>query len=128
MHFPPEQLNEKERYYITLYAKQGYQSRNIDTGGGSGKRELGERKQPKTYRQGIEQGKKNSSKEISHLFDKHLNYSTKNNPPTKNQQKAVEKLEDFLNYHKMPEDNGAIDTERLEKEKYGKTVFSGGSK
>lgn len=128
MHFPPEQLNEKERYYITLYAKQGYQSRNIDTGGGSGKRELGERKQPKTYRQGVEQGKKIASREVAHLFEKHLNYSTKNNPPTRYQRQAVDKFENFLNEYKMPEDNGAIDTERLEKEKYGKTVFSGNSK
>lgn len=117
LHFPIEQLDEKERYYITLYAKNGYQSRNIDTGGGSGKRELGERKPARGYRDGLEQGRKNCSKEVAHLFEKHLNVSTKNNPPTKNQEKAMEKFEDFLNYHK--------EVENIEKSKYGRVVSSG---
>lgn len=98
--FPESELNEKERYYITLYAKEGYQMKNIDTGGGKGKQELNDRKPSKGYRDGIEQGKKNASKEISHLFDLHLTVSTRNDPPTKNQEKALEKFNDFLGYHK----------------------------
>jgi hypothetical protein len=54
---------------------------------------------------------------VAHLFEKHLEYTTKNNPPTKNQQKAVEKFEDFLNYYKSIED--------IEREKYGRVVSSG---
>lgn len=100
IHYPIEKLDEMERYYITLYAKNGYQSRNIDTGGGAGKRELGERKQPKTYREGVERGYINASKEVSNLFEKHLNYSKKSEKPNKNQDRAIEKFEDFLNYHK----------------------------
>lgn len=106
MHFPLEQLDEKERYYITLYAKQGYQSRNIDTGGGKGKRELGERKQPKGYRDGLLQGHKNASREVAHLFEKHLEYKSKSNPPNKNQQKAIEKFEEFLNEYKGDKKDG----------------------
>ena len=106
MHFPLEQLDEKERYYITLYAKQGYQSRNIDTGGGKGKRELGERKQPKGYRDGLLQGHKNASREIAHLFDLHLDYKAKSDPPNKNQQKAIEKFESFLNEYKGDNEDG----------------------
>lgn len=106
MHFPLEQLDEKERYYITLYAKQGYQSRNIDTGGGKGKRELGERKQPKGYRDGLAQGHKNASREIAHLFDLHLDYKSKSDPPNKNQQKAIEKFESFLNEYKGDNEDG----------------------
>ena len=34
INYPLEKLDEMERYYITLYALKGYQSRNIDTGGG----------------------------------------------------------------------------------------------
>ena len=90
-----------ERYFITLYAKNGYQSRNIDTGGGAGKWELGERKQPKTYREGIERGYVKASKEVSNLFEKHLTYSKKSDKPNKNQDKALEKFEYFLNYHKQ---------------------------
>ena len=122
IHFPPEQLNEKERYYITLYAKQGYQSRNIDTGGGSGKRELGERKQPKGYRDGLKQGHRNASREVAHLFEKHLDYRPKNDPPNRYQKQAMEKFDDFLNEYNQPEDNGNIDTDRIEREKYGKTI------
>ena len=100
MHFPLDKLDEMERYYITLYAKNGYQSRNKDTGGGSGKQEINERKPSKGYRDGIKQGYKNASKEISHLFDLHLDYKPKSDKPNKNQEKAMQKFEDFLNYHK----------------------------
>ena len=122
LHFPIEELDEKERYYITLYAKQGYQSRNIDTGGGKGKRELGERKQAKGYRDGLKQGRKNCSREVAHLFEKHLDYKTKSDPPNRYQKQAMEKFNDFLNEYKMPDDNGDIDSDRIEREKYGKTI------
>ena len=123
---PKEELDEKEIATIKAFANDGFQMYNVTAGGqGKGKKQLNEYKQPKTYRQGVEQGKKIASREVAHLFEKHLNYSTKNNPPTRYQRQAVDKFENFLNEDKMPEDNGAIDTERLEKEKYGKTVFSG---
>lgn len=97
MHFPKEELNEKERYYITLYAQNGYQSRNKDTGGGAGKQELGERKQAKGYYDGLAQGRKNLAKELSHIIDKHLIVSLKpeklNN---KVSQKALEKFNGLL--------------------------------
>lgn len=103
MHFPLDKLDEMERYYITLYAKNGYQSRNKDTGGGSGKQEINERKPPKGYRDGIKQGYKNASRDIANLFDKHLDYKPKSDKPNKNQEKAMQKFEDFLNYHKEEE-------------------------
>lgn len=125
LHFPLEKLDEMERYYITLYAKEGYQSRNIDTGGGKGKREVGERKAPKGYYDGLKQGHKNASKEVAHLFEKHLDYRPKSEPPNKYQQQAMRKFEDFLNEHKIPDDNGAIDEERIRREKYGAVVYRG---
>ena len=93
-------LEEKERYYITLYARQGYQMKNIDTGGGAGKQELGERKPTKGYRQGVDAGYRKASKEVSHLFDLHLDYRPKSDKPNKNQEKAAEKFQNFLEYHK----------------------------
>lgn len=121
---PKEELDEREIATIKAFADDGFQMYNVTAGGqGKGKKQLGEYKQPKTYRQGIEQGKKNSSKEVAHLFEKHLDYTTKNNPPTKNQQKAVEKFEEFLNYHNI--DNGSINTEKEEFRKYGRVVSSG---
>ena len=93
MHFPVSELDEKERYYITLYAKNGYQSRNKDTGGGAGKQELGDRKPPKTYRQGIQAGKKSLAKELSEIIRKHLIVRLK---PEKQGNKVSEKqLEKF---------------------------------
>lgn len=100
LHFPKEQLDEKERYYITLYAQNGYQSRNKDTGGGAGKQELGERKPSKGYRDGLLQGKKNASREIANLFDKHLNVSKKSDKPNKIQDRALEKFMEFLEFYK----------------------------
>ena len=35
---------------------------------------------------------------IAHLFDKHLVVSTKKNPPTVNQQKALDKFMNFINW------------------------------
>lgn len=76
-HFSAAELDEKERYYIILYARNGYQLRNKDTGGGAGKQELGERKPPKTYRQGIKAGKKALAMELSAIINKHLTVKLK---------------------------------------------------
>ena len=97
MHFPKEQLDEKERYYITLYAKNGYQSRNKDTGGGAGKRELGERKQSKGYRDGLSQGRKNLARELKDIIDKHLVVELKpEKANNKVSQKQFEKFKELL--------------------------------
>ena len=96
-HFPKEKLNEMERYYITLYAQNGYQSRNKDTGGGIGKQELGERKPSKGYYDGIAQGKKTLAKELSNIIDKHLVVGLK--PGKENNKisiKAFEKFKELL--------------------------------
>lgn len=96
-----EELDSKEQYYILEYANKGYQLRNKTTGSqGKGKKKLDEYRPTKTYRDGLEQGRKNASKEIAHLFDLHLNVVSKNEPPNKNQQKALEKFEAFLDYYK----------------------------
>lgn len=96
-----DMLDENERITIKYYASKGYQLYNITSGGqDKGKTDMGVRKPSKGYRDGIEQGIKNKSREMAHLFDLHLVVSTKNNPPTVNQQKALDKFNDFLNYHK----------------------------
>ena len=108
LNFPISELDEKEKYYIKLYADKGYQLRNVSVGGQGSERDsgtIGERKPPKGYRDGIKQGYKNASKEISHLFDLHLDYKTKSDNPNKNQEKALHKLEEFLNYHKGADGN-----------------------
>lgn len=99
--YPKSKLDEMEQHYIKQYALNGYQLRNKTSGSqGKGKSKIDEYKPSKGYHDGLQQGYKNASKEISHLFDLHLNVSTKKNPPTVNQQKALEKFQDFLNFHK----------------------------
>jgi len=100
LHFPLDELDEKEQYYIQKYAKGGYQLRNKTSGSqGKGKRQIDDFRPSKTYHDGLEQGMKNASKMVSHLFELHLDYSTKSTNPNVNQQKALKKFEDFLGYH-----------------------------
>lgn len=104
--YPLEELDSKEQYWIKQYANKGYQLRNKTSGSqGAGKSKIDEYKPAKGYRDGLYQGKKNASREISHLFDLHLNVTTKKEPPTKNQEKALQKFNEFLNYYKVVETN-----------------------
>lgn len=102
--YPKEELDEHEIATIKALADKGFQMYNVSQGGqGVGRKQLFEYKQPKTYTQGIHQGYRRASKEISHLFDLHLDYKPKSDKPNKNQEKAMQKFEDFLNYHKEEE-------------------------
>ena len=101
INYDESELDEKEKYYISDYANKGYQLRNKTAGGqGEGKSQIDEYKPHKGYRDGVEQGYKNASKEISNLFEKHLSYYKKSDKPNKTQDKAMEKFEEFLKYYK----------------------------
>lgn len=98
--YPEDELDGMEQHYIKLYAEQGYQLRNKTSGGqGDGKAQIDNYRPTKGYRDGLIQGRKNASKEIAKLFEKHLNYSKKSDKPNKNQDKALEKFEEFLNFY-----------------------------
>ena len=104
--YPLEELDSKEQYWIKQYANKGYQLRNKTSGSqGTGKSKIDEYKPSKGYRDGLDQGKKNASRDISHLFDLHLEVRTKKEPPTKNQEKALQKFNEFLNYYKVVKTN-----------------------
>ena len=78
LHFSLSELDEKEQYYIKLYAQKGYQLRNKTAGGqGQGKSQIDEYKPQKGYRDGLSQGYKNAVKDIKHIIDKHLVVSLK---------------------------------------------------
>ena len=96
LEFPESELNEKEQFYIQKCASMGYQLRNVESGGQLGKTDIGERKPAKKYFDGVEQGKKNTRKFIASLFEKHLDYKPKKTPPTKLQERAMQKFKDFL--------------------------------
>jgi hypothetical protein len=96
LQFPESELDEKEQYFIKRYANAGWQMRNVESGGSQGKTDIGERRQSRGYYDGVAQGYKNAQKEIAHLFDLHLDYTTKKQPPTKLQEKALEKFKNFI--------------------------------
>ena len=104
LHFPVRELDEKEKFYIKKYADKGYQLRNKTAGGqGEGKTQIDAYKPSKGYRDGLKQGYKNASRDIAHLFSKHLNVSIKSDKPNKVQEKALAKFHDFMEYHKESE-------------------------
>lgn len=97
--YPENELDEWEQKYIRAYATKGYQLRN-KTGGsqGEGKHGLDDQKSPKGYYDGLKQGYKNGQKFVANLFEKHLTVATKKDPPTKLQEKALAKFNDFLRW------------------------------
>ena len=103
LEFPKDLLDEKEQKYIRQYANAGYQLRNLTSGSqGQGKKGFENARQPKTYTEGVVQGEKNMAKQIKHLFDLHLDFAPKKNPPTVNQQKALQKLQDIFDSISQP--------------------------
>lgn len=89
MHFPVNQLDEKEQYYIKMYADNGYQLRNKTSGSqGEGKAQIDEYRPQKGYRDGIKQGRKNLARELSSIAEKHLEIRLK---PEKQGNKVSEK-------------------------------------
>lgn len=110
LNFPESQLDEKEKYYIKLYADNGYQLRNVSIGGQGGNRDsgsIGERKAPKGYLQGIQQGRKNLARELSNIAEKHLKIELREDKANnKVSQKQYEKFMDLL---KVGEEN--VDSE-----------------
>lgn len=100
LNFPESQLDEKEKYYIKLYADNGYQLRNVSIGGQGGNRDsgsIGERKAPKGYLQGIQQGRKNLARELSNIAEKHLKIEIRaDKANNKVSQKQYEKFKELL--------------------------------
>lgn len=96
------ELDQKEVETIKAFADKGYQMYNITAGGQSvGKQVTGQYNQPKTYRQGIQQGKISLAKELKHIIDTHLVVSLK--PEKMNNKvsiKALEKFNDLLDEDK----------------------------
>ncbi len=94
LHYPEDELDEYEQFWIKRYAKNGYQLRNKTAGGqGEGKKQISEYRPAKGYYDGITQGKKTLARELSHIMEKHLTVELK---PEKRGNKVSEKqLEKF---------------------------------
>lgn len=76
-HFPIDELDAKEQYYIREYAGLGYQLRNKNSGGNLGKQKIDDYRPSKGYYDGLKQGRKSLAKELSTIIDKHLEISLK---------------------------------------------------
>ncbi len=98
MPYPRDMLDNMEQYWIKQYADKGYQLRNKTSGSqGEGKAQIDEYRPAKGYRDGIAQGRKNLAKELSHIIDKHLVVSIREDKKSnKVSIKALEKFNDLL--------------------------------
>lgn len=100
---PQSKLDDMEQKYIRQYANAGYQLKNATMGSqGKGKKGLDNQRPTKGYYDGIAQGEKNMANRIKHLFDIHLDYVPKKTPPTKLQEKAMQKLQNIFEESSRP--------------------------
>ena len=93
--FPEHLLDEKERHYIELYVNNGGECYNKESGGTLGKSMINERKPPKTYQDGLKQGRKNAIREVKVFFDKYLDYQMKP-PSNKIKERKLQEFTDWL--------------------------------
>lgn len=92
------ELDEREVATIKQFADAGFQMYNVTAGGQSaGKLVTGQYKPPKTYREGVQIGRKNMARELSHIIDTHLTVSLKcEKQNNKVSQRAFEKFNELL--------------------------------
>lgn len=104
--YPKFELDEREVATIKAFADRGFQMYNISAGSqGKGKQVTGQYKQPKTYSQGVQQGRTNLARELSHIADKHLEIRLKPEKfGNKVSQKQYEKFMDLISVE--DEENG----------------------
>jgi hypothetical protein len=98
LHYSENSLDEMEQYHIRQYANEGYQLRNKTSGSqGEGKRQIDEYRPSKGYHDGLKQGRKNLAKELSHIIEKHLEITLKEDKKNnKVSMKALEKFQALL--------------------------------
>lgn len=99
------ELDKREVATIKQFADAGFQMYNVTAGSqGAGKKVTGDYKPPKTYRQGIQAGKKTLARELSQIISKHLTVRLKEEKKNnKTSQKQLEKFNELLkeeNYKK----------------------------
>ena len=99
IHYPENELDKWEQYWILEYTKKGYQCRYNKTAGGQGegKEKINEFKPSKGYRDGLKQGEKNLARELSSIAEKHLIIRLKpEKEHNKVSQRQYEKFMDLL--------------------------------
>ena len=96
---PKNELDEREVATIKQFADAGFQMYNVTAGSqGAGKKVTGDYKPPKTYREGIQAGKKTLAKQLSDIISKHLTVRLKEEKQgNKVSQRQLEKFNELLN-------------------------------
>ena len=95
LYCPKNELDMWERYWIAKFREAGYDLYNVESGGTDGKTIIGERKSPKTYREGVAYGKKSLAKELKHIIETH-HFEIKPEKDNKITQKALAKFWELL--------------------------------
>lgn len=95
IHYSEDQLDKKEKEYISQYQKAGYELYNIESGGTVGKEIIGEKKPSRTYKDGLRQGKIAILRQVKTLFDKYLDYGVKK-PSNKVKERKIKEFEEML--------------------------------
>ena len=104
LHYPVEELDKWEQYWIKKYADGGYQLRNKTSGSqGEGKKQIADYKPPKGYRDGIQQGRINLARELANIADKHLVISLK--PEKQNNSVSQKQYQKFMELLREGEKN-----------------------
>lgn len=98
IHCDKSELDDKEREYIQKCIDKGWILKNKTSGGqDDGKEKIAEYKPPKTYRQGIQTGKKTLARDLKSIIDKHLTVRLKDEKQgNKVSQKQFEKFNQLL--------------------------------
>lgn len=104
--YPKTELDDREIEMIKSLADMGYQMYNVSAGGqGKGKQVTGQYKQPKTYSQGVQQGRINLARELSNIADKHLEIRLR--PEKRGNKVSQKQYEKFMALLKADEENKA---------------------
>lgn len=78
IHCDKSELDDKEREYIQKCIDKGWILKNKTSGGqDDGKEKIADYKPPKTYREGIQAGKRSLARELSSIISKHLTVGLK---------------------------------------------------
>ena len=92
---PEEKLDEWEQHYVKLYAKNGYQLRNISSGGVGTKFGVNDNKTSRGFYEGVGYGIDKTKKQVKLYFDKYLDYSIKGKP-NKIKERKIAEFKEFL--------------------------------
>lgn len=95
LYFPKEELDDKEQFYIRLYAKNGYQLRNVSGGGVGSKFGVNDNKVSRGFYEGVGYGIDKTKKQVKVYFEKYLDFSIKQ-PTNKIKERKFAEFQEFL--------------------------------